>query len=185
MRSVVEFLLFQLGWFGAVQAAAAGEPAWGVALLALLLALHVARAPRPRRALLFLVAVALLGTALDSVLERCGVLHYRPEGRLAAGVAPLWIGALWALFASALCGPLQWLRAPLFGVRHLLAATFGAVGACLSFLGAERLGAVTLARPLPATLLAIGASWAVVTPALLAGAAALFPTSGAPRPRSR
>lgn len=39
--------------------------------------------------------------------------------------------------------------------------------------------------PLPTALLAIGGAWAVVTPALLAVAAALFHDPGAPPPRSR
>ncbi len=182
MTGWLGFVLFQAGWFANVAAAGAGRPWWGVATTVALLLFHVARTGAGRRVheAAIVLAIALFGTGIDTAFEQWGVLAYPPGGRLAVGLCPLWISGLWALFATALRGPLRWL-----GARTWLAVLFGAIGSGSSFLGAERFGAVTLTRPLLAPLILIGLAWAVATPLLLEWAAAVATTTPSTTSRRR
>ena len=77
----------------------------------------------------------------------------------AAG-APLWIAALWALFATLQRHGLAWLAR-----RPALAALFGLVGSPLSYAAAERLGAVEVHDAFARGPLVLGVTWAAAVPA--------------------
>jgi hypothetical protein len=77
-------------------------------------------------------------------------------------VVPLWILAMWVLFATALRSSLRWLQG-----RPALAALFGAVGGPLSYAAAARMGACRFEQPVVSAL-ALGVAWAVITPLLVA-----------------
>ena len=51
--------------------------------------------------------------------------------------------------------------------KWLVAVLFGAIGGPLAYMGAEKLGAVTL-NNMPATYIALAVGWAILTPLLLA-----------------
>lgn len=160
---IVNFLLFQLGWFACVLGAAAMQPWAGVALALAIVGFHLLRTPhRQTEAALILVAT-LTGTLWDSLLVAYGWLHY-PSGMIGPALAPVWIIALWALFATTLNVSLRWLRP-----RPVLAALCGAIGGPLAFYAGLRLGAVEI-PDLPATLALLAAGWAMLTPLLLLSA---------------
>ena len=155
----ITFAVFQAAWFACVESAAHGVPAWGVAAVAAVVLAHVALAPR-RVAELMLVAACLgVGFAWDGLMIQDQWIVYRSPGPLPS-LAPAWILALWALFATTLSGPLRALQS-----RPAWSALLGAVGGPLSYLAAQRLGACALA-PGSEPVLALG--WGVLTPALLA-----------------
>ncbi|MFG6413139.1 DUF2878 domain-containing protein [Roseateles sp. DC23W] len=153
------FALFQAAWFACVLGAAHGHSRWGVLAVAAVVALTWA-ASNARSDELRLTALALLlGLVWDTAMLQLGLLVYASPGPLPA-LAPPWILALWALFATLLSGPLAWLQG-----RPLLAALMGAVGGPLSYLAAVRLGAGSFPHDSRALLvLAIG--WGLMTPAL-------------------
>jgi hypothetical protein len=157
---LVNFICFQLGWFGCVLGAAAGHEVAAVGSALLMTAIAWWYAPDRRRELALYAFAAIIGTLCDSVMRATSLLHYR-SAYLPWPLPPAWDIALWPLFASTLNGSLAWLKP-----RLVLAALFGAVGGPLAFLGGARLGAVQL-RPGFATLLLLGAAWSVVTPVLL------------------
>jgi len=165
-------VLYQLGWLACVLGAARGLPWVGVTAAAAIVAWHLARAARPGRELALVALAALLGLAFETVLVRGGWVSY-PHGALLDGAAPLWMAALWALFATTLNVSLRPLRArPWFG------AVLGAAGAPLAYYAGARLGALHLAAA-GSALAVIGAGWALCTPALFAAARRL---DGYPRP---
>ena len=86
------------------------------------------------------------------------------SGVLLQGLAPYWMVALWAIFATTLNVSLRWLRG-----RAVLAAALAAVGGPAAYYAGAQLGALKLVAP-GAALAAIGAGWAVIAPALLAAA---------------
>jgi hypothetical protein len=159
----VSFALFHAAWFACVIGAARGHVAFGVSVIAaLIVALLSVRSQRAVELRLLALAVAV-GVVWDSMLLRMGLVAYASPGPL-PGWAPVWILALWALFAAMLREPLRWLHG-----RPVLAALFGAVGGPLSYAAAERLGAGTMPdRALALTVLAIG--WALLVPLLLLAA---------------
>jgi hypothetical protein len=157
---IANFVLFQAGWFACV-VAAANDLAWlGVLAVLAAAAIHVATAPRAAPALQLLVVVTLIGAVWDSVVQAIGWQQYH-SGWLVPWLAPVWIIAMWTLFATTLNVTLRWLRG-----RTLIAVLFGLIGGPLAYYGGVRLGALTLAAPLPALLLQ-GIGWAILTPLLV------------------
>lgn len=156
---ISNFLFTQLAWFAAVLGAAQGLPAWGALPALAVLLWHLRRAPRPRSEAALILLTAGLGTAADTLVLGQGVLAYT-SGQWNAAVPPLWMCALWAVFATSLNVTLRWLHG-----RPLLAALIGAVAGPLAFLSGARLGAATLLAPGPA-LAWLALEWAIVLPAL-------------------
>ena len=157
------FVAFQCGWFACVVGAAHGWPLAGTATAAAIVAWHVMRAARPAEDLKLVIIALALGALWDSSLAALGWVDFT-SGTLVAGLAPPWILALWALFATTLNVSLDWLKG-----RWLVAALLGAVAGPLSYWAGVRLGALEFVAPLPAlTALAIG--WGVITPLLMAAA---------------
>jgi hypothetical protein len=160
---IVNALLFQVAWFAAVVGAARGMPWLGVLVAAAVAAIHVARARVPGRELALLLVATLLGVAFETALAWSGLLQF-DGGALLAGIAPVWMIALWANFATTLNVSLRLLRN-----RLLPAALLGAVGAPLAYYAGTKLGAVAMPDPRSA-LVAIAAGWALLTPLLFFGA---------------
>jgi len=157
---LVNFVLFQLGWFACVLGAAHGMPWAGVAVALVIVAWHLARAPRPRPELTLLVIAAAIGFAWDSALVALGWIEY-PNGALFPGTAPVWIVAMWVVFATTLNVSLGWLK------RSLpLALLFGAVGGPLAYVAGGKLGGLSFLQQTPA-LIALALGWALITPLLL------------------
>jgi hypothetical protein len=151
---------FQAGWWAVVLGAAAWQPGLGIGLVALLLAWHLSRVrPFLKEAALIGLA-ALLGLAFESLLQASGWVAYVGGG--GGHLAPLWMAALWANFATTLNVSLR----PLQG-RPWLAAGLGALGGPAAYWGGAQLGAMTF-HDLGAGLAALAVAWALLTPLLLA-----------------
>ena len=134
---LLNFVLFQVGWFSAVLSAAHDRPWLGVAVVLVLVALHLRLFAGPHEARL-VVASAVLGVAVDSGLKLSGLVHYA-GATWPQALAPAWIVAMWANLAITLEHSLAWLGR---GVR--LPAILGAVAGPLAYRAAEALGAVRL-----------------------------------------
>ena len=102
----------------------------------------------------------LIGLIWDSFLVSQGLTKYQ-HGQLLPGLAPHWIIALWALFATTLNLSLRWLRSSLW-----VAALFGAIGGPMAYLAGSKLGSVTFSSTSTA-MLALAAGWAIFTPLLV------------------
>jgi hypothetical protein len=156
------FLSLQAGWFACVLGAAHGREWIGPAVALGLFALHLSRHPAPRAELRLALVVTPLGWIVDSAQRAAGWIDY--AGWLPLGVlAPLWIASLWTLFATTFGSSLAWLVG-----RPWLALVFGALGGPLSYLGAERLGAVVLGADRGTSLAGLALTWGLAMPALLA-----------------
>ncbi len=179
LRMLANFVLFQYGWFACVLSAAALAPWFGALSAVAVIAIHLWLAPRRHAELALIGAAVILGALWDSLLVAFGWLRY-PSGMIAPWLAPYWILALWAIFATTMNVSLRWLRD-----RTALAALFGALGGPLAFYAGHRLGAVEIAD-MTTTLAVLAAGWAVLTPALLALARRLDGFDPAPaRTRTR
>lgn len=154
---LVNYVLFQLGWFACVLGAANGMPWLSLTAVAPILALHFYWARRPGAELRLLTVCLLLGLLFDAVLLASGSVAF-PNGEWLPGLAPYWMACMWLLLGTTLNLSLHWLRD-----RVVLAAAFGALGGPLAYLAGEGLGGITLLRPVPAlVMLAVG--WGLVMP---------------------
>lgn len=160
MATFMNFILFQVAWFACVLGGAHQIPWAGPAVVAVVAAYDVSRAPDPKVELSLLAIAAGIGLMFDSALAATGWLSY-PSGQWHPLLAPYWMVALWVAFATTLNVSMNWLKG-----RRLLAFVFGAVGGPLAYLAGSKLGGVTFHDPVMAlTALALG--WAIITPVLV------------------
>ena len=157
--TIINLLLFKLGWVAAVFSAAYGV-AWVGALTILgIAAVNLGRAANPGRELRLLLAAALVGLVWETVLTLQGVLIYAEAG--SAGVAPYWIVAMWILFATTLNVGMSWMKKNI-----LLPIVFGGIGGPMSFLAGQHFGAVTFPDQTTA-IVVISLGWALLVPLML------------------
>lgn len=163
---LVNLMAFQAGWWAVVLTASRGQPEWGLVVVSALVTGHL-RWVRPYRSEAILLGLAMLaGLAFDSLLQASGWVAFDGEG-MAVWMAPMWMAALWANFATTLNVSLR----PLQG-RTWLAAGLGGVGGPAAYWGGAELGAMTFLNA-PVALAVLAAAWALLTPMLLWAASAL------------
>lgn len=156
------FLLFQLGWFSCVIGGASSQYYWiGVVAVAVIVAIHLARAQSVHDELMLVVITMILGTVWDSVLIMAGLFSFN-SGVVFPGLAPFWLIAMWALFATTLNVSMKWMKK-----RYLLAAIFGTVGGPVAYYAGNRLGAVEFSNT-SAALMAVALGWSIILPVLMA-----------------
>jgi hypothetical protein len=160
MKLAINFIAFQLGWFSCVLAAAKGMPWLGPLVVLAVVLLHLKLVAKPFAELKLIGVAMALGLVTDSLLLSSGWLAYA-GGSWISGLAPYWIIAMWALFATTLNVSMGWLRG-----RYLLAAIMGGIGGPLSYLAGEKLGAMTMSEPTLA-IAALALAWSVAMPALM------------------
>lgn len=153
-------MLFQIGWFACVLTAS-NNLAWlGSLAAAGILIIHLSRAFDFRMEIKTIVLITAMGTLWDSILMQTQFYQFS-HGILIAGIAPYWLIALWALFATTLSLSLRWLKH-----RKFLASALGFIAGPVSYYAGHRLGAIEFSNTTMALMLtAIG--WAVILPLVL------------------
>ena len=163
MFTLLNAALYQAGWLACTLGAAHGLPWMGPVAAAGIVGWHLARARRVVREGWLIALAALCGLVFETTLLATGWIAY-PLGPGAGSVAPLFMIALWALFATTFNVSLRFLRE-----RPAIAAAIGAVGGPAAYYAGARLGALQFVSRVPA-LVAIGLGWALAAPALLSAA---------------
>jgi hypothetical protein len=162
MRKILNFVLFQVGWFACVLGGAHDMPMVAVAAAGAIICVSLLWFSGDRMSDLRLIqAVALIGFCVDTVQLHFGVFELVGTPRF-PHMCPLWLFALWAMFGTTLRGSLSWLAG-----RYGLAALLGAVAGPLSYIGGAKLGAVTMHPNRVFGMAALAVGWAVVMPLLV------------------
>ncbi|MHC4448782.1 MAG: DUF2878 domain-containing protein [Planctomycetota bacterium] len=152
-RTAINFASFYVGWY-----ACAASVSWiGPAAVAGLVSAQLPFARDVRKDLRVVAVALLLGTVIDTLFERMGLVAYAGGPRLGP-LCPLWISALWVIFASTLTSSLAWLQ-----TRTLYAVLLGAACGPITYAVAARLDAVELGT---AGYVAVGIEFAALTPLL-------------------
>jgi hypothetical protein len=166
--------LFQLGWFSCVLGAANGMAWLGPAVALGVAGFYLIDNPGRGREARMLLAIVLLGTALDTVLVAAGFVVFY-QSTWPAPLAPAWMSALWLVFGTTLTRSLAWVQQhPIWGML------LGAVGGPLAYAGGAALGAAEFTEPSAAGLTAVMLTWAAAMLALAEfGAWAMPPPASA------
>ena len=152
---IVNYALYQCGWFACVLGAAWRYPWAGFGIAAALIGVHLAlSSERPVEIRLVLLATAV-GAVVETFQIAAGTYHFA-SGTLSDAFPPLWLLAMWAQFATTFRFSLRAVM-----LRPLPAGLFGATGGPLAFLAGERLGAVTLQPPVTYALLRLSIAWGI------------------------
>ena len=160
MALLLNFGMFQVGWFSSVLGAAKQLPWLGPAAMFVIVAVHLYRAKQPARELLLIFACGFIGAFFDSIFVAMNWVSY-PSGQFSTFIAPYWIITMWMLFATTLNVSLRWLKG-----RYMLAAVLGLVAGPGTYYTGEKLGGMVFLEPFPA-LLSLGIGWGVIMPLLI------------------
>ena len=158
---LLNFVVFQIGWFACVLGGANQLPWIGTLVVSIIVAYHLSRASHPRAEFLLILIAIAIGSIWYSFLVWRGWLDY-PSGMLIPDTAPHWILAMWAVFATTLNLSLRWLKG-----RWFIALISGAIAGPLAYYAGARLGGVVLTEQTTA-LIALSLGWAVLMPLLMA-----------------
>lgn len=152
---LINFGLFQLGWFIAIWGAAHQKLLLSMIAVALIFMVYMIQARYKKEAFILLLLIMLLGPIFDQCLLSFGLIEYKSQ--FSEYVVPIWIVALWGLFATTLNLSLSWLKHYKF-----FAVLFGLIGGPLAYIAAEKLNAIQLMNSY--ALLALALGWALLTP---------------------
>jgi hypothetical protein len=156
-RRLYNFAAFQAGWFACVLGAARGAAWLGPAAVAAILAVHLALARGRRGEPLFLACSLPLGVGVNTALQASGAVV--TPGPV---TGPLWLAALWPLFATLFNESMAWMRG-----RYAAGVLFAAVGAPLSYGAGERAGALALHPSAARWVALVVGAWGAAMLALL------------------
>ena len=156
IKSITNFILFQIAWFAAIIGGASGWPLMGSVPALVVVAIHLVlnRNQLSREAVL-IVGVTLLGVIVETCFVSLRALHYVGTSTDAV-LPPIWIIALWFAFGTLPHGSLSWLSKRVW-VQAFLGAVFGP----LSYVGGVKLGAATMPVPMMGSIIIISVGWAL------------------------
>ena len=159
-KTLINIVLFQIGWFACVLGAAADKALIGASVALAIILFHLIRTTEWRNELMLILIAMFIGFIWDSYLVYRGWIQY-PYGQLTADTAPYWIVIMWGLFATTLNISLSWLKQ-----RLVASILFGVVGGPLAYIAGNKLGAVDFPDSVSA-LIALSIGWGILTPLLL------------------
>jgi hypothetical protein len=157
MPQLINFVGFQLLWLACVISAGMNMQWLGLLTGCIVLAWHLYSASNRWHAFKLLCCVVCLGCVFDELLLLSELLRF---SHWQAVILPPWMAMLWLGFASTLNVSLRWMHS-----KYWMGALFGAIGGPLSYMAAERLGAIAIQQQL--LLIVLAAGWAIMMPAML------------------
>lgn len=163
MAIVFNIVVFKTVWLACVIGAAAGQMWLGPAAAAGAIALHLWLSRDWKPEALLVVAAAALGLVAETALIATGLVSFAEPPPTVPWLAPLWLVAMWAAFATIMNVSLVFLRG-----RAWLGIVLGAALGPLAYDGGAKLGGMTFADPAWAGLAAVGVMWAICMPLLTA-----------------
>jgi hypothetical protein len=158
---IINFLLFQLGWFACVLGGAYGYPVLGSLVALAIIANHCYRASDTVQEGRLLLLALIVGLVFESIITSQGLARYN-NGQVLDFMAPLWMILMWPLFATTLNLSMRWMK----GLAPLVVAIIGALFAPLAYYAGNQLGAVSY-DDISISLAIIAMAWAVLLPALV------------------
>lgn len=158
--SFSNFIFFQAGWLACVLSGANSEPWIGTLAALVIVGYHLLLADSPHKELSLILITVSLGAVWDSLLVWLDWISYT-SGMWSPELAPHWILALWAIFATTLNVSLRWLKNYLW-----LAMVCGAIAGPMAYYAGSRLGAIQFTE-MTTALMALSVGWAVIMPLLL------------------
>jgi len=158
---IFNFLGLQTTWAACAYGATHGGPMLGVYVGISYVILHFIFSEMRTRDLKIMLIIAVLGVSIDCMLKQLNMVsfpHYDSNNLL----IPLWLIALWFVFALMVPYSLYWLKKNL-----KVACIAGAIGGSFSYYLGHKLGALQLAEPLIFSVSAYFIFWGAIFPLAL------------------
>ena len=171
--NLVNYALYQIGWFACVLGGASHRPWTGFAIAIILIGVHLALSVKRSLDVRLVLLAAAVGAVVEMIQIAAGTYRFT-SGTVFGALPPPWLLAMWAQLATTFRLSLRSVA-----TRPVPAMLFGAVGGPLAFLAGERLGAITLLPPLSYGLLRLSISWAIALLVFSAVVRRVVPERGA------
>lgn len=171
--NLVNYALYQIGWFACVFGGASLRPWTGFASAITLVGVHLALSVKRSLEVRLVVVATAVGAVVEMIQISAGTYRFT-SGTVFDALPPPWLLAMWAQFATTFRFSLASVVA-----RPVRAMLFGAAGGPIAFLAGERLGAVTLLPPLAFGLLRLSILWAIALVVFSAVVRQVTPERGA------
>ena len=155
MSPLINYTLYQAGWFACVLGGASHRPWTGFLIAVILIGVHLTLSLERSLEARLVIVVTAVGAVVEIVQIAAGTYRFT-SGTVNDALPPPWLLAMWAQLATTLRFCLRRVI-----TRPVFAALFGAAGGPIAFLAGERLGAVTLLPPLTQGLLRLSISWTI------------------------
>ena len=152
---LVNYALYQVGWFACVLGASWRRPGVGLGIALVLIGAHVVLSSERQVEVGLVLFATVVGATVECVQIAAGTYHFT-SGTVNGGWPPAWLLAMWAQFATTIRFSLRRVIA-----RPLSAALFGAAGGPIAFIAGQRLGAVTLLPPVTHDVCRLSLAWAI------------------------
>ncbi|WP_251358399.1 DUF2878 domain-containing protein [Kangiella sp. TOML190] len=152
VKPAINFVLFQAIWLACAFGATNQNLYYAYGLFLILLVWQLWPTNRVKMDCLNILVLLPLGFVLDSIWSLTGLIQYQSHISW-FNTAPNWILILWVTFALTLNHSMAWIYR-----KPKLALVFGAIGGPLSYLAAERIGALAITNK-PITLLLLVVAW--------------------------
>ena len=159
-RKLLNFVIFQIGWFSCVLGAANGSPWLGPLVASAVVLFHLLTSEKAINEVRLVLIAVTIGLVCDGLLLNSGWIKYNSASAY-AGIAPYWILAMWAIFATTLNLSMSWLKDNL-----LLSSILGMIFGPLSYFAGQRLGAIEI-QDFGSSVIALSIIWAVAMPLLM------------------
>ena len=161
MDRLLNFAMFYVGWFACVMGAGHGKLWFGPSVVVALVLIHLLLTAAPVQEGRLILLIGIFGFAVDTLQASAGLYAFARTSA-APWLCPLWMVALWMIFATTLNASMSWLAG-----RHRLAAVLGAICGPVSYMAGARLGAIEFPAHAGLSLVGIAVVWACVMPSLL------------------
>lgn len=155
LNKVLNFVLLQTLWFALVVGAAYQHILLGLGLFIVFAIWQLHPANRKQTDIKLAITLAALGLVLDSLWLQLGLISYEMQWPYSF-LAPFWIVMLWFAFGLTINHSLAWI----FDYK-ILGVIVSGIGGPISYLAAEKLGAVTLIEPVWA-FVALTVGWTLI-----------------------
>lgn len=162
MSMLLNFLMFQIGWFACVLGAANDLALTGSFLAIAVIALHLYAVDNRSQETRIIVIAMFIGLVFESAMVYGGLAIYT-TGMVNESLTPYWMVLMWALFAMTANHSMSWFKRQ----NAVLVSLAGAVFAPLAYFAGYRLGAVQY-PDIAVALTTISLAWAVLFPVVIA-----------------
>jgi hypothetical protein len=162
-RKIWNFVLFQIGWFACILGAAHHQLGLAIAVALICIGVYLWLHKNARSEHELLLKVFIYGLIADTILVQLGWIRFESDSPFAA-ISPVWMWALWLVFATTLKESMAWLQG-----KNGLAAILGAIAGPLCYEAGVRLGAASWpnADVQVFALIYLAVVWAIAMPVFL------------------
>ena len=162
LKGASNYIGLQVGWLACVWGAANDMFWFGPLLVSLHLGIHLFWSDSRRREVIFISVVTLFGLMVDSLQKVTGLVEYNADFPTLPWLAPIWIIAMWSLFATSLNTSLKWLNR-----SYALAALLGIIFGPLNYRAGVALGAASFPLQDWITFGSLAVIWGITLPLLI------------------